>query len=433
MDAFWKLLKGNANYRRVWTGQVVSEIGDHFNTIAVFSLVLAQTRSAMAVSGVMLARAIPAVMAAPVAGVLLDRLDRRRVMLASDLLRAVVAMAFILTVSYHGTWLLYLLSALLMFASPFFTSGRAAILPQIATGEELHTANSLTQTTQWTTLTIGTFLGGAMVAQFGYAWAFAINSIAFLFSALLISRLQAPAGGFRARRDVREARPWQEYIEGLRYMRSTPLVLGIGLIGVGWATGGGAAQILFGIFGEIVFDRGPAGIGTIWGFAGVGLLAGGALGYWWGRRASFDAYKRTVVVCYIVHGGSYIVFSQMRNFYWALVFIALSRMAVAVSSVMNMSQLLRIVPNHFRGRVFATNESLTWSTMLVSMMLAGMAIEYWDPRTIGAWAGALSSTTAIFWGWAHWTGRLPNPAESAARAQEQGQEQEQEEEVGVHG
>ena len=56
-----------------------------------------------------------------------------------------------------------------MFASPFFTSGRAAILPTIASPEELHTANSLTQTTQWTTLTIGTFLAGASVTQFGYA------------------------------------------------------------------------------------------------------------------------------------------------------------------------------------------------------------------------------------------------------------------------
>jgi hypothetical protein len=132
-------------------------------------------------------------------------------------------------------------------------------------------------------------------------------------------------------------------------------------------------------------------------------------------------------VCFVVHGGSYIVFSQMRNFYWALVFIALSRAAVGVSLVLNMAQLLRHVPDRFRGRVFATNESMTWSTMLVSMMLAGIATGYWDARTIGTWAGALSSSTAIFWGWAHWTGRLPNPAgsEKAAVARE--------EEVEVHG
>jgi len=76
-------------------------------------------------------------------------------MIASDLVRAAVAMLFILTVKEHSPWLLYLLSGLLMFASPYFTSGRAAILPSITTPKELHTANSLTQTTQWTTITLG--------------------------------------------------------------------------------------------------------------------------------------------------------------------------------------------------------------------------------------------------------------------------------------
>jgi MFS family permease len=149
MSAFKELLRENPNYRKVWMGQIVSEIGDHFNNIAVFSLALAVTHSGLVVSGVMLSRAAPAVVAGPLAGVLLDRLDRRKIMIASDLIRAAVATGFILTVQYPQPWLLYLLSGLLMFASPFFTSGRAAILPSIASREELHTANSLTQTTGW--------------------------------------------------------------------------------------------------------------------------------------------------------------------------------------------------------------------------------------------------------------------------------------------
>ncbi len=122
----------------------------------------------MVVTGVMLSRAIPAVMAGPLAGVVLDRLDRKRIMIVSDLIRAVVAIGFIFAISVKAPWPLYVLSALLMFASPFFTSGRSAILPTIASKEELHTANSLTQTTGWSTLTLGAFLGGASVTQFGY-------------------------------------------------------------------------------------------------------------------------------------------------------------------------------------------------------------------------------------------------------------------------
>ncbi len=412
LNDFRQLLRQNRNYRYTWIGQVVSEFGDHFNNIAVFSLAMQTTHSGLVVSGIMLSRAIPAMMAGPLAGVILDRFDRKRIMLASDLIRAVVALAFVLTVRHHQTWLLYGLSALLMFASPFFTSGRTSILPSITSREELHTANSLTQTTQWTTLTIGTMLAGLSAATLGYQWAFVLNSLSFLGSAACIWQLRR-VGGFRARRERRAedqvVRPWHEYKEGLRYMRSLPLLMGIALVYVGWATGGGAAQILFTLFGEQVFNRGPAGIGTVWSFAGVGLLVGGAVGHALGKRISFRNYKRSVSICYLIHGGAYMLFSQMHNFGAALFFIALSRAGVAVSSVLSVSQLLRRVPDEFRGRVFATIDSLTWSTMMVSMAGAGIASQYYSPRTIGLVAGILSTSPAIFWGLANWKGKLPEP------------------------
>jgi MFS family permease len=422
MADFVDLLRDNRNYRYTWLGQVVSEIGDYFNNIAVFSLVMETSGSGLVVSGVMLSRAIPAVMAGPIAGVILDRLDRKRIMIASDLIRSAIALAFILTLYYHRNWLLYLLSALLMFISPFFTSGRTAILPTIASKEELHTANSLTQTTQWATLTIGTLVAGLSTAQFGFQWAFLLNALSFLLSAAAISRLHVKGKSFRAERkaltETQVVRPWREYKEGLGYMRATPLVLGIGLLSVGWATGGGAAQILFALFGEQVFHRGATGIGTIWGFAGIGLLIGGAVGHLLGRIVSFKGYKRTISVAYIIHGAAYVAFSQMYLYWAALLFIMISRVGMAVCSVLNYSQLLRHTPDEFRGRVFATLETLRWSTMMVSMALAGIASQYYSPRTIGAVAGLLSSSTAIFWGWANWRGRLPEPPELGVEPEE---------------
>ena len=422
MSEFTRLLRHNHNYRSMWTGQVVSEIGDHFNNIAVFSLAIAYTGSGLVVTGVMLSRAIPAILAGPLAGVLLDRMDRKRIMIASDLVRAVVAAAFILTLYRHDTWLMYLLSGLLMFASPFFTSGRASILPTITTKEELHTANSLTQTTQWTTLTIGTFLAGTTVMGLGYQWAFALNAASFLFSAFCVSRMKPGSGGFKAQRDDlsedKVVRPWHEYRDGLAYMKATPLVLGVALIHIGWATGGGAAQILFTLFGEVVFNRGPAGIGIIWGSAGIGLLVGGALGHWLGKSITFKGYKVTIAISYVVHGASYVIFSQMQAFWLACVFIGLSRAAVAVASVLNFSKLLRHVPDAFRGRVFATMETVTWAVMMVSMAGAGVASTHVSPRLIGAVSGVLSSTTALMWGYMNWTGRLPEPAVEGVEPEE---------------
>jgi MFS family permease len=335
MREFLDLLRRNRNYRCMWMGQVVSEIGDNFNNIAVFALAMALTHSGLVIMGIMLSRAIPAITIGPLAGVILDRFDRRRIMIASDLVRAFVALGFIVAVREQQVFLLYTFSALLMIASPFFTAGRSAILPTIANKEEIHTANSLTQTTQWTNLTIGTFLG-ATVVGIGYEWAFTFNAISFLFSAWAIWNLRPPKGKqFRAEhRDLTEAeviRPWHEYREGLRYMRSVPLVFAIALLAVGWATGGGAAQILFTLFGEVVFNRGAAGIGTIWGCGGLGLLLGGAFANWLGRRLSFKDYKLAVFIDYVIHGGAYILFSQMNRFELALLFIFVSRAAMSVN------------------------------------------------------------------------------------------------------
>ncbi|HJZ97895.1 MAG TPA: MFS transporter [Candidatus Solibacter sp.] len=409
MTSLITLLRHNANYRNTWFAQVVSETGDYFNNIAVFALVMEKSGSGLVVSGVMLARAIPAVIAGPLAGVLLDRLDRKRIMIASDLIRAVVALGFLFTIHQPHAWLLYLLSALLMFASPFFTAGRAAILPAIATPEELHAANSLTQTTQWATLTAGTLLAGYSAAWLGYSGAFIINALSFVFSAAAIWRISVPQGFRAVRSDKPVARGWHDYRDGLAYMRSVPLTMGIAMISVGWAMGGGAAQILFALFGEQVFHKGPSGIGSIWGFAGVGLLIGGAVGHLAGRHTSYAGYKRTVTVSYLLHGGAYMLFSQAATFPAALLYMMLSRVGMAVTSVLNNAQLLRHTPDAFRGRVFATLESFRWGAMIVSMAAAGIASQHYSARTIALVAGALGGATALAWAALDGTGNLPEP------------------------
>lgn len=395
-------------------GQVVSEVGDHFNSIAVLSLALHVAGTGAAVGGVMIARTLSAIIAAPVAGVALDRLDRRKVMIASDVLRALIAAAFVLVLTHKQQWLLYLLSGLLMFASPFFTSGRSAILPRITDPEELHTANALTQTTQWLTLSIGTMLGGVSTMQFGYKWAFVANALSFVFSTFAVWKLKSATGHFRAARTAAARASagsrefWGEFNDSLRYMWRTPLVLAIGLAGVGWASGGGAAQILFTLFGEVVFQRGAAGVGLIWGFAGIGLVLGGLLGHWIGRRLTFEMYKHAVWIGFLVHGGSYVLFS-IGNLWNAIVFITLSRVAMGCNNVLNRTMLLTHVPDEYRGRVFTTVEAMSNATMMASLAVASVATLRYDPRSIGIVAGFLSASTALFWLWAQLTGLLVEP------------------------
>jgi MFS family permease len=105
------------------------------------------------------------------------------------------------------------------------------------------------------------------------------------------------------------------------------------------------------------------------------------------------------------------LFSQAGGFGAALVLMLLSRVGMAVTSVLNNAQLLRHTPSEFRGRVFATMESLRNAVMIVSMAAAGIASQYFSARTIGLIAGIFGFLTACAWAWCDWTGRLPEPVE----------------------
>src|SRR5208283_1718787 len=195
----------------------------------------------------------------------------------------------------------------------------------------LHTANALTQTTSWLTLAIGTMLGGISTAQFGYRGAFVFNAFSFLVSAAAIWVLRSPEGHFRPEllggQPARES-DWQLFREGIAYMLSNPLILGIGLLQIGWSSGGGAAQVLFTLFGEVVFKRGSTATGLIWSAAGIGLVLGGLLSHRIGERLSFTQYKYAVTLSFLVMGLSYMAFSLMPTIWAAMVFIALSRIAM---------------------------------------------------------------------------------------------------------
>lgn len=422
MPGFSALLRDNPAYRRLWVAQVVSEVGDNFNTIAVLSLALQLTGSGLAVGGVMVSRMLPTLLAGPISGVALDRRDRKRIMIASDLVRAAIALAFVLALTHRRLWLLYLLSALLTFASPFFTSGRLAILPRITTPKELHTANALTQTTAWLTLSIGTMLGGVSTMQFGYGWAFVANALSFVFSAWAVSGIRSPEGHFRALEEsqVRQERTagWREFLASLGYIRANSVILAIGLAQIGWASGGGAAQVLFTLYGEIVFKAGPAGIGLIWGSAGVGLVIGGLLGHRLGTRLSFNGYKLAIALAFFLHGSAYIAFAVMPVIGGAVVFILLSRVGMGVCNVLNRTMLLTHVQDAFRGRVFSTFETTLNAAMMASLMGAGIASNYFSIRGIGVVAGILSTSTSIFWFLADVTGKMPEPRLPAVKVDE---------------
>jgi hypothetical protein len=185
--------------------------------------------------------------------------------------------------------------------------------------------------------------------------------------------------------------------------------MAIGLSYVGWASGGGAAQVLFTLFGEVVFHRGAAGIGLIWSTAGIGLVIGGVLAHRLGKRLTFRGYKNAISIGYLIHGAAYVAYALMPVIGLSALCIGISRIAMGSNNVLNRTMLLTHVPDRFRGRIFSTTEMMLNATMMLSVALASLATDHAPIRSIGVVAGLLSASTSIGWLWADMAGKLREP------------------------
>src|SRR5216110_2610984 len=189
---YGELLRGNRPFRFLWLGQVVSQMGDWFDTIAVYTIALTLTGSTRSVALIMVARFLPSVVMGPLSGVVADRFSRRTIMIASDIVRAIVVLGFLFVRRPDQMWLVYVLTVLQLAFSTFFEPAKTAAIPSIVSDRELVPANAIASVTWSVMLTLGAALGGFVAGSFGTNAAFILDSLTFVASAMLISTVGFP-------------------------------------------------------------------------------------------------------------------------------------------------------------------------------------------------------------------------------------------------
>src|SRR5436190_5090862 len=147
LNPYFALLRTNRNFRLLFIGQTISQLGDWFNAVAVFALLLDLTGSATAVAWMMIVQFLPIAIVGPMAGVVVDRVDRRRLMIAADVVRGCLILGLLLVRTPDQVWIAYLVMALTVSASAFFEPARTAIIPAFTTPDELLPANALSSAT----------------------------------------------------------------------------------------------------------------------------------------------------------------------------------------------------------------------------------------------------------------------------------------------
>src|SRR4030095_13083141 len=254
---YMQLLRRNRSFRRLWTGQVISELGNWFNFIAALGVVRVVSHAAPEVTTVLLiVRLIPFTLFAPLAGAFVDRWSRRTVMIATDLLRAIVALGFLFVRNPEDLWIAYACTAMLSFFGAFFEAAKDASVPNITGERDLLAGNALMFSSRFLLMALGAALGGWTASNVGFTAVFVSNAVSFLVSAYYVWLIpehetrQEPREEMNA--DQRRGY-WSDIREGWSYIvshRPVAAILGINIL---WATGGGAINLISDRLGAFVF------------------------------------------------------------------------------------------------------------------------------------------------------------------------------------
>jgi MFS family permease len=424
---YLELLRSNKDFRRLWIGQVVSEIGDWLNNIAVLAITIQTAgagREGLAISLYAVARHLPLFTFGPLAGVIVDRRDRRRVMIAADIARAILAGGFLLARPPLTLPVIYLVGAAMFSISAFFNAAKRASIPNLVNGpDQLLTANSLSASTTAATIAIGSALGGIAATLLGRNVVFIMNAITFLISAVMISLISGPTRRY-ARADeiernsgnnapVRKSSQWRlalaravhDFRDGLRYVRNVDILYSIFIVAAFWGLGNGVARALYSLFGArlglesastLVERPVDFGISVLFVAMGIGGMlgapiarrlnsaAGSSLGDRMGRSLLFD-------------GCGLFLFSFLPGLWAAAAVLVAREVNFAIWWTAQQTLMMTTTDDRYSGRVFASFETVTTLAMVASMLISGAAADSLGIRPVAAAGGATIIFAGSLW------------------------------------
>ena len=397
-----ELLRRNRSFRQLWLGQVVSQLGDWFDTIALYTIIQNLTGSGRDIGLLLVARFVPSFFLGPLSGVIADRFSRQKIMIISDVLRAIVVLGFLFVRTADQLWMVYVLTVLQLGLSTFFEPARTAAVPSIVSERELVPANAISSVTWSVMLTLGAAIGGVITGWFGTDVAFVLDAATYLLSAALIASIRLPKRRKRDRQKLTVGRALgiTETVEGIRYVKDRPNVLALLLVKPAWGLGGGILTLLA-VFGAKIFPVGesPAtGIGVLFAARGIGTAIGPIVA----RRMAGEGQRRmqaSIGIAFLIGGLFYILFGSTKSFVFALIVLGIAHCGGSILWVFSTVILQRVVEDKFRGRVFAAELALLTLTMAASNYVTGELLDSFgvSPRLVTISLGIFFVLPGVAW------------------------------------
>jgi MFS family permease len=409
LSSYVRLLGENRNFRRLWSAQIVSEVGDWFYTLAIYTLLLRLTGRASSVAFALVLQVLPQTLIGPAAGMINDRVSRKRVMITADLVRMFVVLSMLLVRTPSMVWLIYPLLLLETLMAAFFEPARNAVIPNITSREDIILANTLSSTTWSVNLVLGATLGGVVGALLGRDAVFVLNALSFLASAMLIRgmRFDEPHSASAAGLNLRDLADFSPIVEGVRYVRHDPSLLatvfakaGNIMVGVSWVIFTVMAQRYFPVrLRGLDPQRGALfAMSLLMGARGVGALIGPLLTAPWAGHYE-TRLRWGVLLGYLTVGVGYTALGGAGSLWIACACIVLAHCGGSTVWVFSTTLLQLRAEDRFRGRVFAADNAFCMLTIAVGGYLAGACLDAGiSARMVASSTGLLMIIPTTLWG-----------------------------------
>jgi MFS family permease len=370
------------NFALLWFAGLISMIGDWVLFIALPIYTYNLTKSSLATGIMFMAGTLPRVLLGSVAGVFVDRWDRKWTMVIADLARAVLLLLLLMVRSSESIWIIYLVAFLQATISQFFGPAENALLPQLVDESHLVAANSLNSLNNNLARLGGPALGGLLLASFGFRNVVIIDSVSFLFSGIMIALIVTPSLASAQTVEAMakatlatQPRVWQDWLSGLRFIWKSRIVsvifLVMGIAGIAE----GLFNVLFVIFIRQNLGGGAPEFGWLTSAQAIGGLIGSLMIGWIGYRISPNRLAGALAV----NGVLILLLVNLASFPAAIALILLAGIPIVAYSVAVDTLLQRYVPDRYRGRVFGA-----LATSAALFVLFGQAIASSLGDTFGA-------------------------------------------------
>lgn len=388
------MLRTNHDLRRVFIAQVISYMGDWFSFVALIGLVDDLTDSSFLVSLVMVSFSLPSFLASPIAGPMVDRFDRRRILVIVSFIQAVATLGLLLVGS--GTvWLAFLCQSAISALAAVVKPATEAAIPNIARNrEEIARANSLLGSTWGVMLAVGAAIGGLFSSTFGRDAAFLANALSFAASGAVFALVRTPMQNERQHTSTR-LRPIADMAEALGQARRDPVLLALLFSKTTFAIGAGVVSQLA-VLASDVFGGGDASRGLLIGARGVGSGLGPLIA----SRYTGGELSRVLRVCGIaslIFSGCYLIGAWMPALAFTAVFVTIAHLGGGAQWTLSTYGLQVRSPDAVRGRILAGDFALVTLTLSVTSAMAGAVSEAFGVRlAISAFAIAAAIASLVY-------------------------------------